>query len=593
MSYWLGIDLGTTYTAAAVWRDGRVHVVDLGTRAPVVPSVVLLRDDGELIVGEAAERRAATEPERVAREFKRRIGDPTPVVLAGAPVSADALTARLLRWTVDKVAESESGPASGMAVSHPANWGDYKQELLRQAIRQADLDDARMLSEPEAAAIHYASQERLAPGSVVAVYDLGGGTFDATVLRQADGGWDILGEPEGIERLGGIDFDEAVFQHVVASLGDAVERLDPDDPAAAAAVARLRRECVAAKEALAADTDALVPVVLPSVQTEVRVTRSEFEDMIRPSLTQSVAALRRALRAAGVEADDVHAVLLVGGSSRIPLVAELVSAELGRPIAVDAHPKHGVALGAAMVAAGADPTRAGAAGLVVAGGTAAGPASQEAAGRSDPGEAAGAPEPGEVARGSDTGEPAVGRPSGDAHDDPTDPIWAAAGADGGEPPPREPPPVRSRDGVERGGAARRRSRVLVGALASAAILVVGGGVAMALTGGGGDADGSPPDATTTTVAPGTTAQSTTEPSGTPSPTTNERTGSQSPTTSPTTTSPSTTESPTTTTPSTTTTSTTPTTAPTTTTTAPDEDPSAQGDEAAEQADGAPAAPATG
>ena len=558
MSYWLGIDLGTTYTAAAVWRDGRAHVVDLGTRAPVVPSVVLLRDDGELIVGEAAERRAATEPERVAREFKRRIGDPTPVMLAGAPVSADALTARLLRWTVDKVAESESGPASGVAVSHPANWGDYKQELLRQAIRQADLDDARTLSEPEAAAVHYASQERLAPGSVVAVYDLGGGTFDATVLRQADGGWDILGEPEGIERLGGIDFDEAVFQHVVASLGDAVERLDPDDPAAAAAVARLRRECVAAKEALAADTDASVPVVLPSVHTEVRVTRSEFEDMIRPSLAQSVAALRRALRAAGVEADDVHAVLLVGGSSRIPLVAELVSSELGRPIAVDAHPKHGVALGAAMIAAGVDPTGAGVAGLVVAGGTA-----------------------------------AVGRPSGDAQDDPTEPIWAAADAHGGEPPPREPPPVRSRDGVGHGGAARRRSRVLVGALASAAILVVGGGVAMALTGGGGDADGSPPDATTTTVPPRTTAPSTTEPSGTPSPTTSDRTGSQSPTTSPPTTSPPTTEAPTTTAPSTTTTSTTPTTSPTTTTTAPDEDPSAQGEEAAEHADGEQAAPAAG
>ena len=587
MSYWLGIDLGTTYTAAAVWRDGRAHVVDLGTRAPVVPSVVLLCDDGELIVGEAAERRAATEPERVAREFKRRIGDPTPVMLAGAPVSADALTARLLRWTVDKVAESESGPASGVAVSHPANWRDYKQELLRQAIRQADLDDARTLSEPEAAAVHYASQERLAPGSVVAVYDLGGGTFDATVLRQADGGWDILGEPEGIERLGGIDFDEAVFQHVVASLGDAVERLDPDDPAAAAAVARLRRECVAAKEALAADTDASVPVVLPSVHTEVRVTRSEFEDMIRPSLTQSVAALRRTLRAAGVEADDVHAVLLVGGSSRIPLVAELVSAELGRPIAVDAHPKHGVALGAAMIAAGADPTGAGAAGLVVAG------ASHEAAGRSDPGEAAGAPDSGEAARGSGTGEAAVGRPSGDAQDDPTEPIWAAADADGGEPPPREPPPVRSRDGVGHGGAARRRSRVLVGALASAAILVVGGGVAMALTGGGGDADGPPPDATTTTVPPGTTAPSTTEPSGTPSPTTSDRTGSQSPTTSPPTTSPSTTEAATTTTPSTTTTSTTPTTSPTTTTTAPDEDPSAQGEEAAEHADGEQAAPAAG
>jgi actin-like ATPase involved in cell morphogenesis len=354
LSYYLGVDLGTTFTAAAVWRGGRVDIATLGNRSPSIPSVVLLRDDGSMLVGEAAERRAAAEPRRVAREFKRRFGDPTPIVIGGTPFSADALTARVLRWVVDKVSETEGGPPAGIAISYPANWGEYKTDLLRQAIARADLDRVATVTEPEAAAIHYASQERIETGSVVAVYDLGGGTFDAAVLRKTADGWDILGDPEGVERLGGVDIDEAVFQHVTASLGGKVEQLDPDDETALSAVARLRADCVEAKEALSADTDVSIPVLLPGLQTEVRLTRRELEQMIRPALHDSITALDRALRNGGVSADDVTTVLLVGGSSRVPLVAQLVGSELGRPVAVDAHPKFGVALGAAVVAAGQD-----------------------------------------------------------------------------------------------------------------------------------------------------------------------------------------------------------------------------------------------
>ncbi len=183
MSYYLGIDIGTTYTAAAVWRDERCQIASLGNRAPTIPSVVLLRDDEAVLTGEAAVRRAATEPGRVAREFKRRVGDPTPIIVGGTPYSADALIAKLLRSVVDQVSGVEGGPPAGIAVSHPANWGNYKLDLLRQSINLADLDDVATISEPEAAAIHYASQARVEPGSVIAVYDLGGGTFDAAVLR--------------------------------------------------------------------------------------------------------------------------------------------------------------------------------------------------------------------------------------------------------------------------------------------------------------------------------------------------------------------------------------------------------------------------
>ena len=351
MGYYLGVDLGTTYTAAAVCRSGSAQITELGNRTATIPSVVLLTEQGDLITGEAANRRAMTEPDRVAREFKRRIGDPTPLLLGGSPHSAESLSARLLEWVVEHVTEREGERPERVAVTHPANWGPYKLDLLHQAVRLADIDEVVTLTEPEAAAIHYSTMERVEPGTTIAVFDLGGGTFDAAILRKTGSGFDFLGQPEGIERLGGIDFDEAVFAFVTKSLGQDYQELDRDDDNIVAAVGRLRREAVEAKEALSGDTSVAIPVMLPSISTTVRLTRSEFEDLIRPSLSDTIGSMRRAIRSASLEPAEIDVVLLVGGSSRIPLVGQLVRAELGRPVAVDAHPKHSIALGAALAAA--------------------------------------------------------------------------------------------------------------------------------------------------------------------------------------------------------------------------------------------------
>jgi len=349
--YALGIDLGTTFTAAGAWRDGRTEIAALGSRAAAIPSVVLLREDETFLTGETANRRGLSEPHRLAREFKRRLGDTTPILLGGVPYSAEALTARLLRSVIDDVAKREGGLPGAICICHPANWGPYKIDLLRQAIRMADLDQpVNMITEPEAAAVFYAHQQRIEPGAIVAVYDLGGGTFDAAVLRKTETGFEILGQPEGIERLGGIDFDAAVFSHVSRALGGKLQELDEDDPATIAAVARLREECTDAKEALSSDTEVAIPVLLPNASTEVRLTRAELEAMVRPALHDSIEALKRALRSAGVGPADLDSVLLVGGSSRMPIVSQLVGAELARPVAVDAHPKHAVALGGAWLA---------------------------------------------------------------------------------------------------------------------------------------------------------------------------------------------------------------------------------------------------
>jgi molecular chaperone DnaK (HSP70) len=459
VAYHLGIDLGTTYTAAAVERGGQVEAVTLGNRQVSVPSVLFLKADGEVLVGDAANRRGVTEPERLAREFKRRIGDPTPVLLGGVPYGAEALTGKLLRWVVERVAELEGGPPAAIALTHPANWGPYKLDLLQQGARQANVGVARFLTEPEAAATSYASQERVEPGSIIAVYDLGGGTFDATVLRKREDGFDILGQPEGIERLGGIDFDVAVFNHVWNSLGGALSGLDTDDPAVVAAVSRLRRECVDAKEALSADTDVSIPVVLPNLQTEVRLTRNEFESMIRPALGETVVALRRALDTAQVTPDQVSSVLLVGGSSRIPMVSQLLAGELGRPIAVDANPKDAVCLGAAVAAA-------------------------QAVGAATPESVTAVASP-PVAAATAAAVAAAGAP--------TQPVEATTVTTG--PPPGAPAPPRK----GRGG--------LVAALVGVVALVAA--AAFFLTSGGGDDDGgrevATGDATTTTVEADETA----------------------------------------------------------------------------------------
>lgn len=356
-TYGLGIDLGTTRTAAAVRDDdGRVDVVRLGGRGAEIPSLVFVQEDGGLLIGEAAERRGPGEPSRLVREFKRRIGDPVPILAGGSPFSAHALTARLLRHVLDEVTRLRDGPPSAITLTRPANWGPYKQEQFAQAVRLADTGPVRVITEPEAAALQHATARRIAAGETVMVYDLGGGTFDVALLRRDGDGFTLLGEPDGVEQLGGADFDEAVFAHVVSALGEL--SLDPEDGEVVSALSRLRRDCVEAKEALSFDTETQIPVALPGLHTRVRLNRSELESMIAPALADTVAATRRALRGAGVEAGQVSAILLAGGSSRIPLVGQVLAEEFGRPVVADPHPEHSIAMGAAIATGTPEPASA-------------------------------------------------------------------------------------------------------------------------------------------------------------------------------------------------------------------------------------------
>jgi actin-like ATPase involved in cell morphogenesis len=343
----VGIDIGTTYTAAAVWRDGRAEIASLGSHSAAIPSVVFVRADGSVLTGESAGRRGLSEPNRVARRFRQQLGAATPTLLGGAPYSGVALMARMLRSVLDTVAGREGGPPESICLSHPAGWGPYQLDLLRQVIRLADVEQpVQLIAEPLAAATFHAHQKGLRPGAVVAVYDLGGYTFDASVLRKTADGFDFAGRAETVEGLGGTDFDARILAHVLASAAT------PEPAGHDPAIERLRAECTAAKEALSTDTDAMIPVLLPNLSTEVRLTRTELEEMVRPAVAETAETLLRVVRSGGYAPGGLGSVLLIGGSSRMPIVARTVGEELGLPVAVDANPKLSVALGAACHAGG-------------------------------------------------------------------------------------------------------------------------------------------------------------------------------------------------------------------------------------------------
>ncbi|MBG6224132.1 actin-like ATPase involved in cell morphogenesis [Arthrobacter sp. CAN_A2] len=359
MSYGLSIDVGTSFTAAAILRTdgegpGAPQTLSLGSRSAAIPTVVFLGADGTRLVGEAAERRGAAQPDCVSREFKRRMGDDVPLMIGGAQVLPQHLVAAVVGWVVGVATEREGGAPDVVTLTHPAGWGEHRTSLLRQALAEAGVGDVVLLTEPEAAALSYASREQVSAGSTLAVYDLGGGTFDATVLRKTDADtFAVLGTPQGLERLGGADFDQEIFDHVLESTGVPLAGLEPT-PEVLVALTRLRKECAEAKEALSSDSEATVSVMLPGTHAQVRLVRSEFEAMIEPALGETVATLRAALESAGVRAEELTAILLIGGSSRIPLVAQLLSEEFDRPLAIDVDPKASVALGAAFATSALD-----------------------------------------------------------------------------------------------------------------------------------------------------------------------------------------------------------------------------------------------
>lgn len=350
VSYLLGIDLGATSVTAAVLRTGgAAESVRLGGRdgSDVLPAVLVATPGGDLLCGEPARRRAPAEPDRVARGFLDRVGDPTPLSLGGFAYAAEDLCARLVRVLVDEVSTRHGGPPSRIGVTCPVGWGRHKRDLLAAALRRRGLT-VSLVTAPQAVAL--AHRAVVPAGGPLAVVDLGGNGTTATVLAAAAPG--VLPDAVGRTltcRTGGADVDDAVFAFVRSSspaTAAAFDALDPDDPRTVAALTSLRDECRAAKQLLSRDTVATVPVELPGLRTAVRIHRSDLDELTRP-LLEPVTDLVQDVVAAAPDAE----VLLAGGAARMPVVVQAVSAALGRPVAVVADPVADAARGAALAVA--------------------------------------------------------------------------------------------------------------------------------------------------------------------------------------------------------------------------------------------------
>lgn len=335
MGYRLGVDLGTSFTAATIGRAGATAGASLGVDSAIVPSVVYIGADGERLYGIAAAERSDADG-RVLRGFVRRIGDETPMVPeAGPATAAHRVTADFVAWVVAQATVQEGCAPHAVVVTHPATWGPHKRDLLRAALREAGVPGASLVSGAVAAAT--LAGDTYSPGAILAVYDLGGRTFDAALLRREEAGaWAPIGRPAGLIDLGGADLDDLVLGHVVAGLTpdqqQALAQLDAEDQSTAAALAGLRTACIRAKEVLSADAVASIEVKLPGIQTKVRLTRSEFETMISAAIEGTLDVLDSVLDSAGVTAADLDGVLIAGGASRIPLVTQMLSSHFQRQV---------------------------------------------------------------------------------------------------------------------------------------------------------------------------------------------------------------------------------------------------------------------
>ena len=341
-------------TASAVVVDEQFPDTPAPTGPGTLPAIdtisaaTYVTDDGRIVAGDEGQLLGAARPENVVRGYVNRVGDAVGIVTGGHSVRAEGVMAAAVSALIERTALRYGTPPLQVCVTHPAHWGAYKIALLDGALQQVGIKGALLVADVTAAAAAHAPGD-LRDAGTVAVFALGGDTASAAVVASDEGSFRVLGNPPQPVQIGGADFDQALFEHVCRGID--LRSLDRSTPGLGAAVSRLRSRCTAAKEALSVDTDAMVSVELPGFPTRVRVVRSEFEDLIRDAVQDSIDPLLEAIEGAGHHSADIDAVLLIGGSSRIPLVVQTVSAELRRPIVVDHCPEATIARGAAMLAA--------------------------------------------------------------------------------------------------------------------------------------------------------------------------------------------------------------------------------------------------
>ena len=347
MSKIIGIDLGTTNSCAAVLEAGAPKVIPNPEGGRTTPSVVAFKK-GERIVGESAKRQALTNPNTVS-SIKRLMGTKEKVELDGKKYTPEEVSAMILSYIKD-YAESYLGEKVTKAViTVPAYFNDSQRQATKNAGKIAGLEVERIINEPTAAALSYGLEKE--EGQTVLVYDLGGGTFDVSILELGDGVFEVK-STNGNNHLGGDDFDQKIIDYIVEEFAKE-NNIDLRDDKMA--MQRLKEVAEKAKKDLSGmvTTQISAPFIAKNedgepLHVDMELTRAKFEDLIGDLVESTIEPVRKALKDAKMTKKDIDKVILVGGSTRVPMVYDLITKELGQEPSREVNPDEVVAMGAAI-----------------------------------------------------------------------------------------------------------------------------------------------------------------------------------------------------------------------------------------------------
>ncbi len=345
----IGIDLGTTNSEVAVVENGQVTVIDITPGHPILPSFVGLADDGAILVGEPAKNQYVIYPERTIKSIKRRMGSADRVELGEAHYTPQEISAMILR-RLKSIAEAHLGETVQKAViTVPAYFSDAQRQATREAGEIAGLEVMRIINEPTAAALSYEANHQ--GHKKVLVYDLGGGTFDVSVVSIEDNVVEVLAS-HGNNHLGGDDFDAKIIAHLVEHL----KTQGADPTASRKAMARINRAAELAKIALSdqpytrIEEEYLLEKAGTPVHLSLEFARHDYEAMIHGYIDETLEAVHIALKGANLTVSDIDEVLLVGGATRTPVITERLEADMGLTVRAEVNPDLCVATGAAIQA---------------------------------------------------------------------------------------------------------------------------------------------------------------------------------------------------------------------------------------------------
>ncbi len=345
----IGIDLGTTNSCVAVIEGGNPTVIANTEGGRTTPSVVAFKKDGERIVGQVAKRQAVTNAERTIMSIKREMGSAYTVAIDGKSYTPQEISAMILT-KLKQDAESYLGETVSQAViTVPAYFSDSQRQATKDAGKIAGLEVLRIINEPTAAALAYGMNDT---DQKVMVYDLGGGTFDVSILEIGDGVFEVL-STNGDTRLGGDDFDDRIINYLVTEFKkDSGIDLSNDKTA----MQRLKEAAEKSKIELSGTMTSNINLPFITVDQDgpkhmdITLTKAKFDELTADLVEKTLVCIRNAMKDAGLSKSDVDKVLLVGGSSRIPAVQEAVKAEMGQEPHKGINPDECVAIGAAVQA---------------------------------------------------------------------------------------------------------------------------------------------------------------------------------------------------------------------------------------------------